>query len=463
MNANLSITCPNCETSISVTKALAQQIEQQIEEAATQKLQAERECLASQVREKAEKEFSGRIAAADLQVKEYQSKLAQAEQAEFEARQQREEIAREKRNLELTVMRRLDEERESLRQEAAAQEQERWKTELAERDRVLAEKDAKLREAETAELTLRRERQALAEEKRALEVEVERRVDAERQKIREATLQQEDENHRLKLAEKDKVIDDMLKQVEELRRKSEQGSQQLQGEVQEVELETLLRNAFPGDLIYPVPNGRTGGDVIHQVTGPNGLRCGTILWESKRTRNWNDDWLAKNREDQRTTKAHLGVIVTSAMPKGVDTFTRLDGVWVTNLHCVLPVALALRHILVEKALAQVAGQGRDTKMERLHAYVTSQEFRQWVSAIVEAYLDMRNELDAEKRAAARQFAKRDRHLDLVISSLAQVHGSLQGILGKSMPEIEGLNVPLLGPAETTELPREAAGEQQSSA
>ena len=247
MNANLSITCPNCETPISVTKALAQQIDQQIEEAAGQKLQAERESLSRDVREKTEREFSVRLDAADLQVKEYQSKLAQAEQAELEARQQREEIAREKRNLELTITRRLDEERGKLRQQAIAEEQERWKAELADRDRNIAEKDAKLREAEATELTFRRERLALAEEKRALEVEIERRVDGERQKVREVTLQQEEQNHRLKLAEKDKVIEDMRKQVEELRRKSDQGSQQLQGEVQELELETLLRNAFPGD------------------------------------------------------------------------------------------------------------------------------------------------------------------------------------------------------------------------
>jgi hypothetical protein len=450
VNANLSINCPNCETPISITKALAQQIDQQIEEAAGQKLQAERESLSRDVREKTEKEFSGRLNAADLRVKGYQSKLAQAEQAELEARQQREETAREKRNLELTIARRLDEERGKLRQQAIAEEQERSKAELADRDRNLAEKDAKLREAEAAELTLRRERLALADEKRALEVEIERRVDGECQKVREATLQQEEENHRLKLAEKDKVIEDMRKQAEELRRKSDQGSQQLQGEVQEVELEALLRNAFPGDLIDPIPNGRSGGDILQQVIAPNGVLCGTILWESKRTRNWNDDWLAKNREDQRTTKAHLGVVVTATMPKGVDTFTRLEGVWVTNLHCALPLATALRHALAEKALAQMAGQGRDTKMERLYGYVTGQEFRQWVSAIVEGYLDMRNDLDAERRAAARQFAKRDRHLDLVITSLAGIHGSLLGIVGKSMPEIAGLNVPLLESPEPAE-------------
>jgi len=456
VNANLSITCPKCQTAISVTKALAQQIEQQIDETAAQRLQTERETLSRDVREKAEKEFSVRLNSADLQVKEYQSKLAQAEQAELEARQQREEIAREKRNMELTIARRLDEERETLRQESATQEQKRWEGEIAERDREIAEKAAKLREAEATELSLRRERHALAEEKSALEIEIERRVDSERQKVRETTLQQEGETYRLKLAEKDKLIEDMRKQVEELRRKSDQVPQQLQGEVQEAELESLLRSAFPGDVIEPVPNGRSGGDVLQQVIGPNGLRCGTVLWESKRTRNWNDDWLAKNREDQRTTKAHLGVIVTAAMPRGIDTFSRLDGVWVTSLHCTLPVALALRHALVERGLAQVAGQGRDTKMERLYGYVISQDFRQWVSAIVEAYLNMRNDLDAEKRTTARQFAKRERHLDLVINSLARVHGSLQGILGKSMPTIDGLDMLLLESPDAAKIPEETA-------
>lgn len=158
-----------------------------------------------------------------------------------------------------------------------------------------------------------------------------RRIDEERLRVREATQKEEDEIHRLKLAEKEKVIEDMRKQVEELRRKSDQGSQQLQGEVQELELEAALKMEFPHDEIEPVPAGRAGSDVLQRVICANGLDCGTILWESKRTKGWNENWLAKNREDQRGAGAQLGVIVSTALPNGIEGFDRRKGVWVASI------------------------------------------------------------------------------------------------------------------------------------
>jgi hypothetical protein len=129
----------------------------------------------------------------------------------------------------------------------------------------------------------------------------------------------------------------------------DQGSQQLQGEVQELELEAMLRAAFPADLINAVPKGRNGGDVIHKVLGPNGLQSGIILWESKRTKSWGSDWLSKNRDDQRIAGAHVGVIISTVLPKGVDTFDRVEGVWVATMRCALPLATALRHALIDVA------------------------------------------------------------------------------------------------------------------
>jgi hypothetical protein len=142
--------------------------------------------------------------------------------------------------------------------------------------------------------------------------------------------------------------------VEELRRKGDQSSQQLQGEVLELELEAMLRTAFPADQIEPVPKGRNCGDVVHKVVGSNGLLCGTILWESKRVRAWSNDWLTKNREDQRLVGASVGAIVTTSLPKGIDAFDHLDGVWVAAVRCTLPLAKALRHALIEAAMARVA-------------------------------------------------------------------------------------------------------------
>jgi site-specific DNA recombinase len=194
-------------------------------------------------------------------------------------------------------------------------------------ERELAEKDAKLLKAQADELALRKERRTFEEQKRELELEVERRLHAEGDRIRRATVQQEEENFRLKLAEKDKVIGDMRKQVEELRRKSDQGSQQLQGEVLELALEERLKVSFPLDQIEPVQKGRAGADVIHRVLGPGGLTCGTILWETKRTKAWSDEWLIKNRQDQREVGAQVGVIISTSMPKGVDTFDQLETVF----------------------------------------------------------------------------------------------------------------------------------------
>jgi len=229
-----------------------------------------------------------------------------------------------------------------------------------------------------------------------------------------------------------------------MRRKSDQGSQQLQGEVQELELEAVLQAAFPNDEIVAVQKGRPGGDVVHKVVGPNGLQCGTILWESKRTRHWSNDWLAKNREDQRLVGAHIGVIITTAIPKGVDGFDRVEGVWIAGMRCVRPLAIALRQALIEAAMAKVAAQGRDGKMERMYGYLTGPHFRQRVSAIVEACVAMQEDLDAEKRVMTKQWAKRQRRLELLMTGTAGMYGDLQGIVGSSMPEVQGLNILLLG-------------------
>ena len=308
----------------------------------------------------------------------------------------------------------------------------------------MAQKQAKLAQAESAELALRKERRILEEEKQRLELEVERRLEAERLRIREATQKEEEQSYLLKLAEKDKLISDMKKQVEELRRKGDQSSQQLQGEVLELELEAMLRTAFPADQIEPVPKGRCGGDVVHKVVGSNGLPCGTILWESKRVRAWSNDWLAKNREDQRLVGASVGAIVTTSLPKGVDAFDHLDGVWVAAVRCTLPLAKALRHALIEAAMARVLTQGREGKMERMYEYLTGPLFRGRVSAIVEACVTMQEDLEAEKRAFTRAWAKRQRRLELLMTGTAGMYGDFQGIVGRSMPELEGLQVPQLG-------------------
>ena len=241
----------------------------------------------------------------------------------------------------------------------------------------------------------------------------------------------------------------MQRQIEELKRKAEQGSQQLQGEVQELELENVLRGKFPRDNVEPVPKGDHGGDVLHRVLGPTEQICGTILWESKRTKNWSDGWLSKLREDQRAAKAEFAVIVSQVLPKDVESFDLVDGVWVTCPKTFVPVAVALRHSLLELSPVRQAGEGQQTKMEMIYQYLTGSRFRQRVQGIVEKFSDMQDDLDKERKTMTKLWAKRQEQIRCVIESTAGMYGDLQGIAGKTLQEIEGLEVPLLEATDQT--------------
>lgn len=180
----------------------------------------------------------------------------------------------------------------------------------------------------------------------------------------------------------------MARTIEELKRKAEQGSQQSQGEVLELELEELLRGRFPTDLIEPVGKGELGADVVQQVNGSVGQPAGIILWESKRTKAWSDGWLAKLRDDQRRCGADVALIISQALPKHIEQFDLLDGVWVAHPRCALPVAVALRQTLIEVNSSRMVQQGQQTKMEQVYHYLTGNKFRQRVEAVVEKFNDM---------------------------------------------------------------------------
>ena len=252
-----------------------------------------------------------------------------------------------------------------------------------------------------------------------------------------------------KVAEKELQIAGMQRQIEELRRKAEQGSQQLQGEALELELESLLRSRFPGDLIEPVPKGDFGGDVLHRVIGPSGQACGTILWESKRTKNWSDGWLAKLRDDQRNAKAEIALIVSSALPKDVASFDMIDGVWVAEARFAIPLATALRQSLIEVAATRQAQEGQQTKMELIYQYLTGPRFRHRIDAIVEKFTDMQEDLDRERKTMMRVWAKREEQLRGVLDSTAGLYGDFQGIAGRAMQEVESLDTLMIESTSAT--------------
>ena len=416
------ITCPQCKIDIKLTESLAAPL-----------ITATRERYEKRLAEK-DAEYAHR----EGQLRDREAKIASAQrnlEAEIAAKmvQQRNKIAAEEFNrAKLTLA-------NDLEQKIKA---------IGELQEVLKERDLKLAEAQKAQVEVLKKQRELEDAKRELELTIEKRVQQSLTAMREQGRKEAEEELKLKVFEKEQTISSMQKQIEELKRRAEQGSQQLQGEVQELELENLLRAKFPRDSIQPVPKGEFGGDVIHRVNGTLGQSCGFILWECKRTKNWSDGWLAKVREDQRTAKAEIAVIVSHALPKDVETFELMEGVWVTHPRAALPVAVMLRQSLLELAAVRQASEGQQTKTEMVYQYMTGPRFRQRVQAIVEAFSCMREDLEREKRAILKQWAKRDEQIDRVMQATVGMYGDLQAIAGKTLQEIEGLEFPALDTPQT---------------
>jgi hypothetical protein len=329
---------------------------------------------------------------------------------------------------------------------AAATEMEGKARELADLQDVLKAQDVKLAEAQKAQADLIKKQRELDDAKRELDLTIEKRVQDGLTEVRSQAKREAEDGMRLKVAEKDQAIASMQQKIEELKQKAEQGSQQLQGEVLELELEHLLRSKFPFDLVEPVPKGEFGGDALHRINSPSGMACGSILWESKRTRNWSDSWLAKLREDQRTAKAEVCVLVSQALPKGVETFDLLDGVWITSPRAAIPVATMLRQGLLEVTQTRALSVGQQTKAEMVYQYLTGPRFKQRVEAIVEAFSSMQEDLDKERKVITKQWAKRQEQIERVMGATVGMYGDLQGIAGRSLQEIEGLELNLLDSA-----------------
>jgi hypothetical protein len=372
-------------------------------------------------------------------------------------RQEREKLQKDREQIEDQVASRLATERSQLvaaeakkAREAAAAEVQARTIEAAELRQMLEANNAKLAEAQQAQAELMRKERALDDEKRELNLTIEKRVQALVDPIQIKARQEADEAARLRVAEKDQTIDSMTRTIEELKRKAEQGSQQSQGEVLELELEELLRTRFPTDSIEPVGKGELGADIVQQVNGQIGQSAGIILWETKRTKIWSDGWLAKLRDDQRRSGANVALIISQALPKHIEHFDLIDGVWVAHPRCALPVAVALRQGLIDVSSSRLVQQGQQTKMEQVYDYLTGTKFRQRMEAVVEKFNDMRDDLDKERKFMGRQWAKRETQILAVVDSTVGMVGDLQAIAGKAMPEILNLDVQLLESGTDTE-------------
>lgn len=311
-------------------------------------------------------------------------------------------------------------------------------------DAILAEQNLKLTEARNEQAKAVALQTQLAAEKADMELNIARQVQAQAETLRAAAQRTADEQASLKIAEKDTQLAGMLAQIEELKRKAEQGSQQLQGEAQEIVLESLLKSTFSIDAIDPVAKGTFGGDCLHRVLGPSGNQLGAILWESKRTKVWSAGWLAKLRTDQRAAKAEVAVIATQAMPVGVVGFGMIEGVWVCEFRFALPLATALRQGLIDLAAVRKSAEGVETKAGIMYAYLTGPQFRNRVGAVVERMQEMQKDLVAERTAITRLWAKREGQIQVAGLALAGFYGDLQGIAGQEVGEIGGLALAVEG-------------------
>lgn len=328
---------------------------------------------------------------------------------------------------------------EKVRTDSARAAREALDTELKSLQEINRARDEALEKARGSELALRRQLREAEDAKKNADLEFQRKLDGERRQIAErervaATL---DADRRV--AQIKTQMEQAQREAADLKRKLEQGSQQVQGETLELGLGAMLREAFPLDRIEEVPKGMTGADLLQRVSSVSGQTCGTIIWEIKQTKAWQPAWLQKLKDDQRAVGAEIAVIVTATMPKdSAEPFMRQGDVWITSIAAARSVAEALRATLMEMHKLRQANAGRSEKMELVYSYVCSPQFAQRMKAVVDSVVAMRRELDDERRAYTRVWQKRERQIERLSGGMVAIVGDLQGIGEGTLPQLESI-------------------------
>lgn len=402
------ISCPHCHHQFSITSTITAQIREQLEKDHHKKELELEQQTARKLQELLEKE------------KKIKEQAASIEQ------QVKDQTEKEKSKLWAIAQ-----------VEAGKKFENKLKSSEEEKEKIALQ----LKVAEENELKLIQKKKELEERERRLEIEKARQIEEERQKITQEARKVSDEEHRLKFLEKEKQLEMMRTQIEELRRKSEQGSMQIQGEVQEEDLKTLLQNNFPVDQVHDVEKGVRGADLIQIVRNQNGQQCGVIVWESKNTKEWKDEWVKKLRDDQHLVKGDICVLVTKVLPKGMEKFALIQGVWVVHSSVVLLLTSALRTQLIQVHSLKLSNVGKEEKMEVLYHYLSGSQFKSRVENIVNAFLTMQDQLQSEKRAMNTIWNRREKEIQRIVDQTTGMYGDLQGIIGSSLPTVQSLELP----------------------
>lgn len=413
-----SVICPNCNTQFEPTAAIAQSVREELSKEFNKKWlekQKEREELYLQ---------------RENQLQQQQKdKEDQYRKRELQLQQQQQDFTKkledEKRLMEAT-----------LRQEMQAKVGADYEHKLRLLEDDNKTKESKLNEAREKELDFMRKMQDLKNKEQELELEMQRKMLAERERIEEDIKKNLEEKNKvnitefeMKLKERDKQLEDQKRMIEEMKRKSEQGSMQLQGEVQELALEDLLRSTFPFDVVSEVGKGKRGADCILTVRNGYGQECGKIIFESKRTKDFGTDWIEKLKVDMRTTGSDLAVLVTQATPKDMDSFGEREGVWICNFREVRAVVAVLRDLILKVYNAKKSQDNKGDKMTLLYNYLISTEFSEQWTAIREGFMSMRISIQRERDQMEKLWKAREKQLEKVLLSTAHIKGSIEGIAG----------------------------------
>ena len=329
---------------------------------------------------------------------------------------------------------------ETLKIELSTQEsyEEKFKSLQEENDkRKLENKTLKQKEVD-----LMRQEANLKEKAEDLDLFVEKQMLEKQKEIEDKARLKERESFELEKIKLLKQIDDNKKLAEEMKRKAEQGSMQMQGEVQELALEDLLIKSYPFDKIQEVPKGVRGADSIQLVINSSQQECGTIVYESKRTKNFSIDWIDKLKQDQITCKADIAVLVTETMPSDMERFGERNGVWICSFSEVRSLSFVLREMLIKTNSVKVSQENKGDKMELLYTYLTSNEFVQNIRRIVENYDGMIDQLNSEKKAMYKIWASREKQIWVVQENISTLFGSIKGIAGKELETSNVLELPI---------------------
>lgn len=368
--------------------------------------------------------------------RELQSSLREREN---KFRAQEEALRKRQADLEDELEIRLRKERAVIESRAAKKAAEMQGAKLQSMQEELTEKETALRESRNQALELARRERRLKEAQEELQLELEKKLSQEREKLKAEIARQESERQALAKEELQKKLSDALKVNDDLRRKLEQGSSQIQGEVLELNIENHLKGLFPIDRFAEVPKGIRGADLIHVVKNEIGQDCGAILYETKRTKAWSKEWIPKLKKDLVTSKSDVAVLITETLPDGMDSCALLEGVWVVHLNSVAPLVHSLRWSLHQVARAVASQEGIQDKQALLYQYFTGNEFRHRMETILTGLRTMREDLEKEKRALTKHWAKREKQLESVVLNLTGMSGDIQGIAGGELEHLESID------------------------